>query len=221
MTKVIEYWAKIERPIFSCPNPCLFRFMYNVGINIEGKNILELGFGMGSDLLEMQNRGANTYGIDIDKRKVDDINELKGNRKFPVVLHGNIATDIKEFNQQFDLIYSQDVLYYLGEKDFIQCLENIKKLLTIEGKFLFQVITGDYRLVDNDEIFDQNAILKDSGNPILFRPEEFYISCLKSQGFTIIGKKIVKETFFANCDAIRHNLYICCSIHDDMNSSEA
>ena len=185
--------------------------MHHIGINIEKRNVLELGFGMGSDLFEMQKRGAKTYGIDVDERKVDDINKLKGNNKFPIVLHGNILTDIKKFNESFDFIFSQDVLYYLEENDLHLCLNNVKEVLVGDGKLLFQVITGDYKIINGKEIFDSKAILKDSGNPILFRDENFYLSCLKKEGFNVIAKKIIKETFFANCEAVRHNLYICCS----------
>ncbi|MBN1386474.1 class I SAM-dependent methyltransferase [Candidatus Woesearchaeota archaeon] len=211
MNETVEYWNKVQWSVFACPNPCLFRFMFHAGINIENKKVLDLGFGIGADLLEMQKRGAKTYGIDIDKRKVDDINKLKGNSKFPIVLHGNIATDIKNLNESFDFIFSEDMLYYLKEEELLQCLNEVKETLTADGKFLFQVITGDYKLVDGKEIFDPKAILKDSGNPILFRDEEFYISCLEKEGFKVTGKKLIKETFFANCEAVRHNLYICCS----------
>jgi cyclopropane fatty-acyl-phospholipid synthase-like methyltransferase len=211
MNENIEYWNSVQREIFACPNLCLFRFMGDVGINIKGKNVLELGFGMGSDLIEMQKRGANAYGIDIDKRKVGDVNKLKGDNEFPIVFCGDIVSDIKEFNISFDFVSSQDTLYYLEEEELLQCLNNVKESLAEGGKLLFQIITGDYRIVDGEEVFDSKAIIKNPGNKILFRDENFYVSCLEKSGFKVIAKKIVKETFSSNCDVVRHNLYLCCS----------
>jgi len=212
-----KYFEVVNRrsDIFVCPNSCLFRFISHLGIKIRNKNILELGFGDGQDLLEMRRRGGEAYGIDIDKRNVDEINKLRDSDGFPVALKGDISVDINKFKQDFDLIFSQDALYYLETSALISCLQNVKTKLKPGGKFLFQVITGDYAIKENKEVFDPNIILKHSpnpDNPVIFRDKEFYISALKDEGFTVIGRKIVKESFYANCESIRHNLYICAAI---------
>ncbi|MHC4309036.1 MAG: class I SAM-dependent methyltransferase [Planctomycetota bacterium] len=217
MNKFTEYWVtKNWEHRFVCPNSCLYRFISHIGIDIENKNVLDLGFGEGQELFEMKRRGARIYGIDINKRKFDEVNNLKGDNEFPVVLHGDISTDVNRFQVYFDLIFSQDVLYYLEEENLRLCLKNVKERLRPDGNFIFQVITGDYSIIDNKTIIDNKIEGGNSKtvskNPIIFRNKEFYISLLKNTGFYIVGEKIVNESFFSNCEVMRHNLYICASI---------
>ena len=157
-------------------------------------------------------RGAKVHGIDIDKRAIDDLNKIKGTQEYPVLIQGDIVTDILKFETKFNLVYSMETLYYLGDDLVMQCLENVRKMLAPGGHFLIQVITGDYALVDGEEKFCPTCILGDSNNPIAFRDREFYCSALESSGYTIEAERVVNESFFTNYEAMRHNLYICASV---------
>ena len=69
-----KYWRnKILNNTNSCPNVSLFRFLGSLDFVIKSKNILEIGFGLGSDLIEFKKRGASTYGIDINKHFVNNL----------------------------------------------------------------------------------------------------------------------------------------------------
>jgi|TARA_B110000967_G_C18453502_1_gene349037 2-polyprenyl-3-methyl-5-hydroxy-6-metoxy-1,4-benzoquinol methylase len=46
------------------------------------KNILDIGFGEGQNLLECKRRGANVYGIELREKKIKEMNlNFKINKK--------------------------------------------------------------------------------------------------------------------------------------------
>lgn len=60
MTDLKNYWEDMPlNTMMYCPNLLFFRFLANVGVLLEGLNVLEVGFGAnaGADLLEFQKRG--------------------------------------------------------------------------------------------------------------------------------------------------------------------
>ena len=74
MKDFTEYWKEFDRNLgddFTCPNRTLFRFISHNNIKLNQLKVLDIGFGLGEDLLEMNSRGAETYGIDIDNRVID------------------------------------------------------------------------------------------------------------------------------------------------------
>jgi predicted TPR repeat methyltransferase len=210
MNQRIEYWNTIGRGHMMCPDPYLYKLTGSLGIDLRGKNVLDLGFGEGQDLFEMQRRGANPYGMDVDQRIVDKINKSKGFDQFPVVLHGDISTDIGQFQETFDLIYSLEVLFYLDDDYFKLCLINVKKKLSSDGTFIFHVLTGDYSIVDCKEVPDPTGIITKE-NPVIFRKQENYFSLLQSEGFNVIAHKTINESVGNHCKKGRHHLYICAS----------
>jgi len=211
MDQASKYWNTIGRGHMMCPDPYLYKLAGSLGIALKDKNVLELGFGEGQDLFEMQRRGANPYGMDVDQRIVDKINKSKGTDQFPVVLHGNVSTDIGQFQEKFDLIYSLEVLFYLDNDHFRSCLINVKEKLQSGGTFIFHVLTGDYSIVDNQEVPDPTAIIAKE-NPVIFRNQENYFSLLKSEGFNVIAHKTIKESVGNHGERGRHHLYICASV---------
>tara|TARA_B110000438_G_scaffold276383_1_gene298121 strand:- start:1000 stop:1236 length:237 start_codon:yes stop_codon:yes gene_type:complete len=56
--KVGEYWIgkSMDDPII-CPNLNIFRFVNGIIDNLNGKNVLEIGFRGGENLKEFQRRG--------------------------------------------------------------------------------------------------------------------------------------------------------------------
>ena len=56
----------------ACPNVSLFRLLNELKFVFNKKKVLELGFGHGADIIEFKKRGADVYGIDINKNAVKD-----------------------------------------------------------------------------------------------------------------------------------------------------
>jgi len=111
----VTYWKSLKLGNgSSCPNVALFRLFGFSGLNIEGKRVLEIGFGAnrGADLVECKTRGAIAYGVDINDSYIESFR-----RNYPDihVATMNAGLDSFPFDTKFDLIYHRDVIYYLSD----------------------------------------------------------------------------------------------------------
>lgn len=102
-----------------------------------GKRVLEIGHGLGSDLLSWRQHGAEVYGIDITdehhqlcKRNFD----LRGE---PVDLRLCDAARIDHPDAYFDVVYSQGVLHHTP--DIEACIAEIHRVLKPGGRFIMTV----------------------------------------------------------------------------------
>jgi len=209
---IIQYWNKVNRADYACPNPILYRLLNSIGMVIKDKYFLDLGCGVGQELFEILKRGGKPYGIDIDDRVIKKINRIKtlNALNYPIVYNGSIIENIENIFQSlsFDIVLSQDTIYYLDDKSFNKCLDNVNNILKRNGVFIIKVITGDYAVKNNQLVFDSKSITKDSGNPIIYRNKDYYIKFLMNNNFNIIAEKKVSESFFIHCESIRHELYL-------------
>ena len=84
----------------------------------KGKNVLEIGCGIGTDAMEFIKNGAKYIGIDysdksveIAKKRSEIFNLTKKNPKF-IVDDCEELKKIKKLNKKFHLIYSFGVLHH-------------------------------------------------------------------------------------------------------------
>ena len=69
--QVTSYWKKLEKEnLDMCASPTLFRLLKINGAKFKSKNVLDVGFGEGQNLIEFQKRGANIFGIELRKSKI-------------------------------------------------------------------------------------------------------------------------------------------------------
>ena len=210
-----KYWRnKILNNTNSCPNVSLFRFLGSLDFVIKSKNILEIGFGLGSDLIEFKKRGALTYGIDINKHFVDNLKKKIKNLRCIDCTKKNLGFK----NIKFDLIIHRDLIYYLDNKEINSIHQNIYSSLKKNGLYVFQYVENDFiklnKNFDNDN-FDLNIIknykkkkFAEKDNPVRYLKHKFLMqSCLKNN-FTVFGKKILIESYDKNESKIRFNRYI-------------
>ena len=103
----------------------------------KDKKVLEIGHGIGSDLLTWSENGADVYGVDITE---EHHRLAKKNFK----LHGRDANlqlveaqklPFKE--DEFDIIYSNGVLHHT--KDVETAIQEIKRVLRKNGKLIITV----------------------------------------------------------------------------------
>ena len=72
--QVTSYWKKLEKEnLDMCASPTLFRLLKINGAKFKSKNVLDVGFGEGQNLIEFQKRGANIFGIELRKSKIKKI----------------------------------------------------------------------------------------------------------------------------------------------------
>ncbi len=98
----------------------------------NGKRVLEIGCGIGTDAEQFINAGAIYTGIDLSKESVDvALQRLPG---------ANIkVANIEEWcsGEKYDLIYSFGVLHHTP--NIHNALSNVRKMLTDDGEIKFMV----------------------------------------------------------------------------------
>jgi SAM-dependent methyltransferase len=103
----------------------------------NGKRVLEIGCGIGSDAEEFVKHGAEYVGVDISDESV-----AISQKRFQLLgLEGefhvmNAAHGLKSLGQ-FDLVYSYGVIHHFPGID--QIIQNIKDVLVPGGEFRFMV----------------------------------------------------------------------------------
>lgn len=113
----------------------------------QGKSIVDIGCGMGTDLRRMNLDGAaqeNLYGIDIENTFINLGFDLFNDKNTNIInfLTGNILDkmiiDQLHLRNKFDIIYSSAVIHLLNKEDIQKLIGNIFSLLKPEGIFFGQ-----------------------------------------------------------------------------------
>lgn len=116
MSNTSRYWK--NRPVgseFACANVSLFRLISSFFVGIKGLDILEIGFGHGADFIECHRRGARIFGLDLNPAYAEALSK-KINAPIETYYAGR---DTIPFENNFDLIYSRDTLYYLTDDEIL------------------------------------------------------------------------------------------------------
>lgn len=82
------------------------------GLNIEGKKLLEIGCGMGLDLLCFAQKGAEVIGLDLTPKHIELARKLFGIYEFPVQLLIGDAESLDFKSNSVDVVYSFGVLHH-------------------------------------------------------------------------------------------------------------
>ncbi len=100
----------------------------------KGKKVLEIGHGMGSDLLTFRENGAEVYGIDItpEHHRLAKLNFKLHRQK--AVLKLTDAANIPFPSNYFDIVYSNGVLHHTP--DTVRCLTEAYRVLKPGGRLI-------------------------------------------------------------------------------------
>ena len=144
---------------------------------ITGKNLLEIGVGVGQSILWFEEEGFDVSGIEPDGRNVSMINKKLKKGKV-------VESSVEDFStdEVFDVIWMSHVLEHIIEP--IHFLKKIKNNLKKDGVFFIEVPNCEY------EPMLQNSIQK---NPHLFHFTKNALSKLVEN----VGYKIL------SCDVFR------------------
>jgi 2-polyprenyl-3-methyl-5-hydroxy-6-metoxy-1,4-benzoquinol methylase len=103
----------------------------------QGKRVLEVGCGIGSDAEEFARHGAEYVGIDISNESLDvarrrfQVLDLEGN-----FYYQNAGEDMSHLGK-FDLVYSYGVIHHFPNIE--QTIDNICSVLKPDAEFRFMV----------------------------------------------------------------------------------
>lgn len=110
-------------------------------LNVKGKKVLEVGYGMGTDHLELAKKGGIMHGISItphDKEITDKRFEIYGYESDTIV---GDAENMPYANSSFDFVYSVGVLHHCP--DFDKSLKEIYRVLKPGGEAYIAVYNRD------------------------------------------------------------------------------
>lgn len=219
------YWEKLEikKVQQHCPNVSLHRFLGESNFKYKGKDILEIGFGHGADLLESKKRGSNVYGLDIN---INSVKIVK--KKITNVKKIDCSKEKIPFKKKFDLIYHRDLIYYLSNKEIIFMQKNIFKKLKENGIYVFQYIEGDYqsfkKTLKEKNNFNLNISknfkrkkFSEKENPVRFLKLKNLLDLNKKIGFDCIGKKVLIESYGQSENKLRVNRYLMFKKNENNN----
>ncbi len=103
----------------------------------RGAKLLEIGYGLGTDLLTFRENGAEVYGIDIteEHHRLAQLNfTLHGQDS---VLSVGDCAKIDYPSDYFDFVYSHGVLHHTPEID--RCISEVHRVLKQGGQFIMSV----------------------------------------------------------------------------------
>ena len=100
------------------------------GIPLEGRNLLEIGFGNGGFLAWAQSKGANIHGTEIIPTKLD-----LARRHGIALLSSDLKDNIPEYESYFDIVVALDVLEHLSIAEIEDVLDHLARLLKPGGMF--------------------------------------------------------------------------------------
>jgi SAM-dependent methyltransferase len=99
-----------------------------------GQRVLEIGVGLGTDLVQFAKAGALCSGIDITDRHLELTGRNFALRAYEVDLRKCDATRIDHPDGRFDCVYSFGVIHHIP--DALSVLREIKRVLRPGGKLI-------------------------------------------------------------------------------------
>jgi SAM-dependent methyltransferase len=128
----LDYFLEIERNRYDAYAPWMPRtFEFEIW---AGKDVLEIGFGQGTDLVQYAKHGAQCHGVDITERHF-----LLARRNFEVrgleaALFLQDAADLPFENERFDRVHSFGVLHHTPDTE--RCFAEAHRVTKPGGEFL-------------------------------------------------------------------------------------
>jgi len=131
------WWKEIEKKI---------DFVYRKIIKNKGKKlkVLDLGCGDGVNIFRLNeiNSQAEYIGIDFDKERIESANKnvKKHNLKNIKFIHKDVVKEEIKINN-LDLIISSEVFEHFYDEEKIKVMNNISKILKLNGHLLITTPT--------------------------------------------------------------------------------
>lgn len=109
-----------------------------------GEKVLEVGVGLGTDLIEFAKNGAEVYGLDLGKEQV---NLAKMHFELKKLNYSELsvqdAMHLKYQNQFFDLVYSFGVLHHAPDTQ--KCIDEIFRVLKDDGQAIVMLYARGWK----------------------------------------------------------------------------
>lgn len=84
-------------------------------IEIDGAQILDIGFGAGGTSLVLAEKGSHVTAIDFNSARVQNFNKIASESGLSIMVEKGIAQELNFDDSQFDCVILQDVIEHLGK----------------------------------------------------------------------------------------------------------
>ena len=188
-----------------CSSISLFRILYQNKITISKKNILDIGFGEGQNLIECKKRGANVFGIELREKK---INEIYHKYKIPKknLFKCDLNKNFPLIKKKFKLIFSLDTINYITFENQLNLLHNVHRHLSDNGYFLFQYPQAQLKQKNNLKLLNywidkKKYLVREKFypkiNPVIFLPDKQINNLIKlnNKKFKLLSSSFDIGTF--------------------------
>jgi ubiquinone/menaquinone biosynthesis C-methylase UbiE len=137
-TEELDYYLSVERKRYQDAPWIkeLFRFD-----QYQGKKVLEIGFGQGTDLCQFALAGADCFGVDITQRHYELAQRNFELRNLKAQLFLEDASKLHFEDNTFDAVYSLGVLHHTP--DTIRCISEAYRVLKRGGEFMLGLYHRD------------------------------------------------------------------------------
>lgn len=109
-----------------------------------GEKVLEIGTGLGTDLVEYAKGGAEVYGVDLGEEQISltklnlELHKLKYND-----LSVQDAMDLSHPDSFFDLVYSFGVMHHAPDTD--KCVQEVHRVLKSDGQAIIMLYARGWK----------------------------------------------------------------------------
>lgn len=107
-------------------------------LNVEGKQVLEIGLGEGADSERLIHQGARWSGVDLTAESIDRVRTRLTLRELPFEeLRQGSVLDLPFADDSFDVVFSHGVLHHVPE--IKQAQREIHRVLRPDGELVIMV----------------------------------------------------------------------------------
>lgn len=105
--------------------------------NFRGKNLLEIGCGLGTDLMQFARGGAQVTGIDLTPRSIELVKQRFALEGLPVDARVADAERLPFSDESFDVVYSFGVLHHTPNTQ--RAIHEVHRVLKPGGKIIIML----------------------------------------------------------------------------------
>lgn len=134
MLEITEHDKKYWQYEYDVVAKHLLPLLNERGLYSNSKTLLDVGCGDGGGVSAFYDAGFVCKGFDIETRRVELANAMRGTRDFEMVYGSIYDEDFPCSKEQFDLIVLHDVFEHLEKKELV--LEKLKSCLKSDGRIL-------------------------------------------------------------------------------------
>ncbi len=130
-----EYWGEITEKRYSK----YFPYLQKMGEFKEhkGEKVLEIGIGIGTDLLQYAENGSICYGVDITDTAIKITKERFKREGLKAELKQCDAENLPYPDNFFDVVYSMGVIHHI--KNMGKAIKEAERVLKPTGKIIFWI----------------------------------------------------------------------------------